>query len=382
MRRKTGIMAASFMIMALAAGCGQKETGAPASTTQAQTTQAPTTAAPTTAAETTAAPETTKAAETEAAKEDSKASGTGYKTGLAVVSSMTGSKEPADGKDGTAQVDSVAAAVVVDQEGKIVSCYIDTAQNKMGFTSEGKVVMKEDFETKKELGEKYGMKAASGIGKEWFEQATALEEYVIGKTAQEVAGIAVDDATKPTDVDLLAGVTIMIGDCKKAIVEAAENAQAVGTQPGDKLGLGIITNMHKSKDADGDKEGQCQAYSTYVAVTTDGDGTITAAVIDCTQGTVKFDASGTITSDLTAGVKTKRQLGDDYGMRAASGIGKEWFEQAAEMEDYLTGKTSGEVSGIAVDGDGKATDPDLLAGVTISVDGYQTAALKAMENAK
>lgn len=174
----------------------------------------------------------------------------------------------------------------------------------------------------------------------WDEQIQVLEEYVIGKTAEEVAGIAVDDATKPTDVDLVAGVTIKIGDYKKAIVEAAQNAEALGTQEGDKLGLGIITNMNKSKDADGDKEGQCQAYSTYVAVTTDGSGKITAAIIDCTQGTVKFDTAGKITSDLKSGVKTKRQLGDDYGMRSASGIGKEWFEQAASMEDYLVGRTA------------------------------------------
>lgn len=369
MRRKTGMIAVSLLIMALAGGCGQKETAAPA-------TQAPATEAATTAAQ------TTKAQETTAAKEETKISEGGYKTGLAIVSSMASSKEPAEGKDGNAQVDSVAAAVVVDGDGKIVSCYIDTAQNKMGFTAEGKAVKKDEFQTKKELGEKYGMKAASGIGKEWDEQIQALEEFVIGKTAEEVAGIAVDDATKPTDVDLVAGVTVKIGDYKKAIVEAVQNAEEVGTRAGDKLGLGIITNMNKSKDADGDKEGQCQAYSTYVAVTTDGDGKITAAVIDSTQGTVKFDMAGKITSDLQSGVKTKRQLGEDYGMRGASGIGKEWFEQAAAMEDYLIGKTAGEVTGIAVDGDGKPTDPDLLTSVTISVDGYQTAAVKAMENAK
>ncbi|MCI8517341.1 MAG: hypothetical protein HFG75_10845 [Hungatella sp.] len=376
MRKQAGIIAASLMAAALAAGCGQK--AAETSTTAAvQTTAAPTTAqetkAPeTTAAETTAAPETTDAA-AETAE--------GYRTGLAIVSSMTGSKEAGE-KDGTAQVDSVVAAVVVDEDGKIVSCYLDTAQNKMGFTAEGKAVMTEDFQTKKELGDKYGMKAASGIGKEWFEQVVALEEYVIGKTADEVAGIAVDESTKPTDVDLLAGVTIKIGSYKDAIVEAAENAQAVGTQPGDKLGLGIITDMHKSKDAEADKDGQCQAYSTYVAVTTDSDGKITAALIDATQGTVKFDATGKITSDLTGGVKTKRQLGDDYGMRPASGIGKEWFEQAAAMEEYLIGKTADEVLGIAVDESEKPTDADLAAGVTISIGGYQTAAVKAVENAK
>ena len=294
---------------------------------------------------------------------------------------MTSSKDAGDA-DGNAQVDSVAAAVVVDEDGKIVSCYLDTAQNKMGFTADGKVVKTEEFLTKKELGDKYGMKAASGIGKEWYEQAQALEEYVIGKTAEEVAQIAVDDSTKATDVDLVAGVTIKIGSYQEAIVEAINNAQAIGTKEGDKLGLGIITNMKKSKDAEADKEGQCQAYSTYVAVTTDSDGKITAAVIDSTQGTVKFDAEGKITSDLTSGVKTKSQLGVDYGMKAASGIGKEWYEQAANMEVYLVGKTAGEVTGIAVDADGKGTEPDLLAGVTISIDGYQTAAVKAIENAK
>lgn len=379
MRRKIRIAAAVLAVMTLAAGCGQGK-GAETSTTTkaAETTKAET------AAETKAETEAQKEAETETEAETeakAEAAAGGYRTGLAVVSSMSSSKDAGD-SNGNAQVDSVAAAVVIDEEGKIVSCYLDTAQNKMGFTSQGKVEMTDGFKTKKELGDGYGMKAASGIGKEWFEQAQALEEYVIGKTAQEVAGIAVDDSTKPTDVDLLAGVTIKIGSYQEAIVEAIKDAKALGTQPGDKLGLGIITNMNKSKDVEADKEGQCQAYSTYVAVTTDADGKITAAIIDSTQGTVKFDAEGKITSDLASGVKTKRQLGDEYGMKAASGIGKEWFEQAAVMESYLIGKDAGEVAGIAVDEDGKGTDPDLVAGVTISIDGYQTAAVKAIENAK
>lgn len=385
MRKKAGI-AASFMVMVLAAGCGQG--GAePSVAATAQASEAPVTAAQTEeqTKETEMSQETEKEeTKTEiqetAASQESQSKG-GYKTGLAVVTSMTGSKEAGEA-DGTAQVDSVAAAVVVDEEGKIVSCYLDTAQNKMGFTSEGKVVMTEEFQTKKELGDQYGMKAASSIGKEWYEQAQAIEEYVIGKTAEEIRGMEVDDSGKATDVDLVAGATIKIGSYQEAIAEAAENAQAVGSMPGDKLGLGIITDMNKSKDAEGDNEGQCQAYSTYVAVTTDAEGKITAAVIDSTQGTVKFDAEGRITSDLTTGVKTKRQLGEDYGMKAASSIGREWYEQASNMEDYLTGKTAEGVTGIAVDENQKATDPDLVAGVTISIGGYQIAAVKAIENAK
>ena len=69
-------------------------------------------------------------------------------------------------------------------------------------------------------------------------------------------------------------------------------------------------------------------------------------------------------------------------MKGASGIGKEWYEQAAAMEDYIIGKTAQEVAGIAVDEDEKPVDADLLAGVTVSIGGYQTAAVKAMENAE
>ena len=85
---------------------------------------------------------------------------------------------------------------------------------------------------------------------------------------------------------------------------------------------------------------------------------------------------------MTGGVKTKRQLGNDYNMKPASGIGKEWFEQAAVLEEYFVGKTSSEVDGIAVDESTKPTDADLLAGVTVSIGGYKTAAVKAVENAK
>ncbi|MDO5408238.1 MAG: FMN-binding protein [Eubacteriales bacterium] len=320
--------------------------------------------------------------ETEAAEEsaDEKYEG-GLRMGLATVHSMKKSKDAGE-KDGNAQVDSVVAAVIIDQEGRVVECKLDTAQNKMAFTAEGKVVMKDEFKTKRELGDEYGMKAAFAIGKEWYEQADAFEAYVTGKTAKEIEGIAVDDATKPTDADLASGVTVSIGSYQQAVVEAMKNAEEIGTQEGDKLGLAVITNMNKSKDAEADKEGQCQAYSTYMAVSVDADGVITGSLIDASQGTVKFDATGKITSDIESGVKTKRQLGDDYGMRKASAIGKEWYEQADAFEDYMVGKTAEEVAGIAVDADTKPTDADLASSVTMSIGGLQQLAVKASADAQ
>lgn len=329
--------------------------------------------------------ETTTAVQAEESTASNNAGGSngtgGLRTGMAVISSMDSSKD-AGSKDGNAQVDSVVAAVVIDADGKIVNCVLDTAQSKMGFTAEGTVVMTEEFQTKKELKDGYGMKAASGIGKEWYEQAEAMEQYVIGKTVDEVAGIAVDEDTRPTDTDLSASVTVKIGDYIEAIKEAADSANELGTQAGDKLGLGIVTTMEDSKDASADRDGQCQAYSTYVATTIGADGKITASIIDATQGTITFDATGKITSDLTAGVQTKRQLGDAYGMKAVSGIGKEWYEQAEAMSAYMVGKTADEIAGIAVDEAFKTTDADLAAGVTIAIGDFQEATVKSAANAR
>lgn len=360
MKKRLGMLLAAAVTAGALAGCSTK----PADT----------------AKETTTAAETTKAAEETTAGEGTAA---GIKTGLAVVSSLEKSKDAKD-KDGTAQVDSVAAAVILDEDGRILNCVLDTAQSMMAFTSEGKVAdaLDKEFQTKKELKEDYGMNAVSSIGKEWYEQAQALEEYVIGKTIEEVQGIAVDESTVPTDEDLASSVTVKIGDYVEAIAQAADNAHVIGTGKGDKLGLGIVTTMEKSKDAKDGKDGQCQADSIYTVVTTAEDGTITSTIIDATQGIVTFDANGKITSDLTAGVRTKRQLGDEYGMKNASQLGKEWYEQAASMEAFVTGKTLEEVKGIAVREDGKTEDEDLASSVTIAVGGFQSAIEKAVNNAR
>ena len=372
MKKRISVAMTAVMLAGVLTACGTSGT---TPTTEAATTEATTEAVTTEEATTEAPAETEKETETEKAEES------GYRMGMAVVSSMAKSKEAGE-KDGSAQVDSVAAAIVLDEDGVIVDCVIDTVQTIMAFDAEGKLVtpLDTEFDSKKVLKDEYGMKPASSIGKEWYEQMAVFEEYVIGKTVDEVTGIVVDEKTVPTDEDLLAGVTIKIGDYIEAISQAAEDAKVIGTQPGDKLGLGIVGKMSKSKDAEEGKEGQGQAYSTYVAVTTDADGKITACIIDSTQGTVKFDAEGKITSDLTVGVKTKRQLGDDYGMKPASGIGKEWFEQAAALEEYVIGKTAAEVSGIAV-AEGVPTDADLAASVTIGIGDYQAGIEKAVASA-
>ena len=76
-------------------------------------------------------------------------------------------------------------------------------------------------------------------------------------------------------------------------------------------------------------------------------------------------------------VRTKLELGDGYGMRGASALGKEWYEHSAGYCSYLKGKTEAEAASIPADG----SDPDLAALCTISIDALQKAVGDAFENA-
>jgi hypothetical protein len=305
------------------------------------------------------------------------------KTGLAVVTSLASSKSATADADGLAQTDAYIVAVTVDQAGKIADCKIDSIQAKINFGANGslKTDVATTFKTKNELGADYGMAKASPIGKEWNEQAAAMAEYVKGKTLDEVLAIGMDGEKHATDAALTASVTIKIDSFAAAIAKAVQNAQSAGAKEGDKLGLGISTSMQLSKAATADAAGSAQSYSFMTAVTYNGQGVVTSCILDGLQGTVAFDAKGQITSDINAAPQTKDELGDAYGMKKASKIGKEWNEQAAAFAAYAVGKNAEQISGIKVNEEGAAADQDLASVATISVTPLQQVVLKAMQAA-
>ena len=295
-------------------------------------------------------------------------SGAAVKTGLSLVTSVAKSKDASAEGDGQAQANVSLVAVTVGDDGVIDACVIDAIQAKIGFDAAGKLTtdLATSFASKNELGTDYGMGKASSIGKEWNEQAAAMAEYAVGKTVEELKGVAV----------LAASVTLSITDFIAGIERAVNSAEHLGARKGDKLALTSVTNMAKSKDASAEGDGLAQAYATVAAVTLNGD-TVTSCFIDAVQANVKFDAAGKITTDLTAAQSSKNELGDAYGMKKASSIGKEWYEQAAAFSAYVTGKTVSEVSGIAVDDHESPTDADLAASVTIGIGEFQTLIEKA-----
>lgn len=153
-------------------------------------------------------------------------------SGLGSVTTMSGAGAEAD-KAGSVTINTTMCALELDDAGKIAAVSFDIAQNKVGFDATGALTgeLTGEHPTKKELGDGYGMKAASGIGKEWFEQAEALEDWCVGKTVEEVVTMPTYDkgdghhTQVPDDVDLKTGCTIDVGSFLDALQKAADNAK-------------------------------------------------------------------------------------------------------------------------------------------------------------
>ena len=301
-----------------------------------------------------------------------------YKLGMGVVVSMESSKTE------NAQVDATVATVVLDKDGKIVACRIDVAQNKMAVVG-GAVDTAKVFETKMELGDRYGMAGkvdndGNGVMKEWYDQTKAFEAYVVGKTAAEVNSIEtqlVNNHHIAKDQALLdAGCSMQITDFMAAVVKACndDQAQSFKTAGEFKLGVAAKTAAADSKAATADADGLVAMYTDFAAAVVGADGKILAALTDAIQPKIAINTLGEIV-DKTF-VDTKRVLKSGYGMAGkvdnnADGVMKEWFEQADAYAKYVVGKTGAEVVAMEtelVNGHYISKDKVLLdAGCTIQV---------------
>ena len=155
------------------------------------------------------------------------------KHGLGMVTKIGSVADATAEKPGAAQVNTTVCSVTLDADGKILSVIWDVQQTKIQFSIDGKpfeLPAPEKLLSKLEKGDAYGMRKASAIGKEWFEQIAAFGEYCIGKTLEEVLAIPtfVKDESHPKvpDVEeLKASVTINVGDYMDALQKAVANAK-------------------------------------------------------------------------------------------------------------------------------------------------------------
>ena len=305
------------------------------------------------------------------------------KTGLAVSTSIKDSVSATADAEGEAKYDITIAAVTVDDNGVIQSCAIDSVPASVKFDATGKITsdLTVAVATKNEQGENYGMVAWGGAIAEWDAQVKAVADYAVGKTIDELKNGDIDMTTgKAKDgSDLSSSATIYLAGYVYAIEAAVNNAQHLGANAGDELVLTTMNGVDSSASADAENAGNAQLDST-IAVLTRKDGVITSCYIDSVQAKIAFDATGTITTDLTAPVATKNELGEAYGMVAWGGAIAEWNEQAASYASYITGMTADEVAGIAVSETTKPADgSDLSSSVTIAIGGFQALIAKAMQ---
>ena len=364
MKKILALVLALCMVFALCA-CGQ-QAAAPA-------------AAP--AAEAPAAEEAAAPAEEAPAAEEPAAAAT-HKLGMGVVVSTDSTA------DANAQVDATVAAVVVDANGVIEACAIDCAQNKMDVT-EGTVDTAKTFLSKMELGDDYNMVKFSGCTYEWYEQAAAFAAYCVGKTAADIEGMetVVNEEGHQVTVDeeLYATCSISIGDFIGAVVKACNDEWAKEfTADSFKLGVACISDASESTDPTDDADGSVNMYTNFGAAAVAEDGTVLASVNDAIQPKIAFTKDGAVGEATFNG--TKRELGENYNMVKFAGAIAEWDAQSDAFSTYITGKTAADIEGLETEineeGHAVSTDPELLAGCTMSIAPMQAVVVKAIGNAK
>ena len=287
-----------------------------------------------------------------------------WKTGLGVVTEAS-----EEGKAG--KIELAAAAVLLDAEGKLESVRLDELEVSVSADGSGHVTLPTDWRTKRQKGEDYPLAAVSSLKKGWSEQADAFAEYLVGMTPEQVSMLKMDEDGKATDVDLLSGCTIAVDRYRDAVSRACANAKALGAAKGDRAALGIETvNGTSDVTATDDKDVNAEADVSIVALTTDAHGRVTSAIADMAEPALTVSADGGMAApDL---VKTKLEQGDDYGMRSASALDKEWYEHSEGFCDALKGKTCAEITGLS------GEDADLKAVCTIDITDLQKAALDAV----
>lgn len=133
-------------------------------------------------------------------------------------------------------------------------------------------------------------------------------------------------------------------------------------EPGATLKIGTAVKAEQSTSDAGETDGKFQADVTYATVVMEGE-VIKNVQIDAAQNKAVVKADGTATFEA---VGTKKERGADYGLN--------WFEQIADLENWLVGKTASQIK----DASG---DADLTSSVSISIDGILAVVEEAVVNA-
>lgn len=335
-KKLIGAAAAAGVLLALTA-CARANSGQSASQSPGQTSSAP----------------------------QSAASG-GCRTGLGVH--LTADAQGAD-----AAVQLTAAAVVLDEAGRIQQAVVDVTDLTGSAAPDGQLLLPEGYLTRRQ--------EQTAEGRAWAQQADALCAWLTGRTSDGLQAIVLDEAGLAADPALAQVCGLPLTPLLTALQRACDTAAALGTGEADRLTLAIVADHEGSRRATDDADGVLLLTGTILAMTQNVAGQVTAAV--CDEAELRFGVSsdGALEGPDAEELRTKLQQGDDYGMKTASqavGIGLEWYRQSEGFCQYLTEKTAGQIAGISDEG-GTTADPDLAARCTVDMTRMLAAALQAAE---
>ena len=241
------------------------------------------------------------------------------------------------------KVSNTVLVLVIDADDKIVAARFDCAEVTPSLV-DGAIANVDSVITKVEKGDGYtGMAAGS-----WADQAKAFEDYLIGKTAAEVAAMDTADKT------LIAGCTMSSSKATfKALVAKAfaSTLKVEFKAAGDiTVGAAISTKISGGK-----------VSSDFAGVVLAG-GKVAATMIDSCE--LKFTVTdGAIVAPATPAV-SKNDQGEEYsGMPAGP-----WYKQAQAFANSFVGKTVDKLADLPASG---------VAGCTVYAGGYKATLIKA-----
>ena len=257
---------------------------------------------------------------------------------LAIGMSVTGNTD--EGRN-NGKIGANVAVLVLDADNKIVAARLDTIEYKIKAGGKGgEASLNLTAPTSKmELGTDYGMESSAEKG-EWDEQIKWLENYLVGKTAADVAAL--------TMTDLEAGCTVSatVPDLQAAIA----NAFACTTKTAFKTAGDFTVGAKLMMSVSNKTEENANVYKVAVDAETAGvvvqDGKILAATLDAAQTTMTADQTYTATAFTYTANATKRAQGENY-MMPPSGS---WATQADAFCAASVGKAATELDGVSAAG--------------------------------
>ena len=271
------------------------------------------------------------------------------------------------------KVTNIALALVIDADGKIAAARFDSIEASLAVDDEGELKTANRLTTKVEKGDAYtGMAAGS-----WAKQAKAFEDFIVGKTAAEVA--ALDTSKVSGDNPIVAGCTMSSSTpvFQKLVAKAFAYERKVSFKTAEDITVGFGIEAKFS----GDVEAGAKVSAAYAAVVVAG-GKVVASMLDEAECSYEFtEAEG----EYTAAVKlsygkgyagSKNEQGDGYDTYPGStpmAAGR-WYAQAQAYANTTVGKTVAELTNLSTD--------KIEGSCTIYVGNYKTAIVTAGKNVR